>query len=148
MSKPVVGLFGTCGDSKWRDKVIPLLQAAGIEFYNPVVENWTEECMKIEADHAANDQVIMFVITGETTAIASMAESGWLALQAKLRGQNFIAVLEDMNPEPSEALLRINKTRKLLRNHIAALPEEAHDSISICATIEEATQKAISILKK
>ena len=143
----VVGLFGTCADSKWRDKVIPLLEAAGVKYFNPVVENWTEECMKIEAEHAANDQVIMFVITGETTAIASMAESGWLALQAQLRGQNFIVVLDDMNPEPDPSL-RINKTRKLLRTHIAALPDIAHEAIMICDTIEEATKEAIRILKK
>lgn len=144
MTKNVVGLFGTCGNSKWRDIAIPLLEVAGIEYFNPVVEDWNEKCVIIEAEHAANDKVIMLVITGETMAIGSMAESGWIALQAHLRDQKLIVVLDDMNPEPDPSL-RINKIRNLMRGHINALPE--NESIKICATVEEATNLAISIIK-
>lgn len=136
MLKRVVGLFGTCGGSRWReDIVIPILQQRKVEFFNPVVAEWTEEAMKNEADHAATDQVVMMVITDETSAIASMAESGWIALQASLRGQTLIMVLQDFKNDVDG--LRINKTRKLLREHIAALPTEApvelYDDISTAA---------------
>ena len=96
----IIGLFGTCGDSTWRNEIsIPAIEAAGIESFNPVVENWTEDCMEIEAGHAATDKVIMLVITGETSAIGSMAESGWIALQAHLRGQKVFIVIGDMTDD-------------------------------------------------
>ena len=36
-----VFLGGTCNNSKWRDKLIPMLN---IDYFNPVVDDWTEEC--------------------------------------------------------------------------------------------------------
>lgn len=143
--KNVVGLFGTCGDSKWRENhSIPLLEKAGIEFFNPVVPDWTDECAVIEAEHAAQDKVVLMVITGETTAIGSMAESGWIALQNHLRGQTTIFVLADMNPEPDPSL-RINKIRKLMRAHMAKLPKDF--SVVVFNSIVDATNHAISLIK-
>lgn len=75
--KDVVGLFGTCGTSLWRDPVMEELAVAGIEFFNPVVPDWTPECATIEADHLATDKVILFVVTGETEGFGSLAETGW-----------------------------------------------------------------------
>ena len=42
-----VFLGGTCAESKWREKLIPLLKC---EYFNPVVEDWTPECQKIEEE--------------------------------------------------------------------------------------------------
>lgn len=144
MLKNVVGLFGTCGSSKWREEVaIPILDEAGIEYFNPVVADWNYEAMKNEADHAATDKVVLLVITGETTGIASMAESGWIALQSQLRNQNLVMVLEDMPPDDDD--LRINKTRKLIRQHISHLPEDA--PVYLYDTIEAGTHKAVELMK-
>ena len=43
-----VFLGGTCNESTWRDEIIPLLEEAGIDYFNPVVEDWTEDCIEIE----------------------------------------------------------------------------------------------------
>ena len=150
MSEKTVGLFGTCGDSRWREDVaIPLLEKANVSYFNPVVKDWNEEAMKNEAHHAANDQVIMLVITGETTAIASMAESGWVALQCVLTGRSLIVVLEDMPTE--DPALRINKVRNLLRQHISKLPErlisDAASSVKVFDSVEKGTQAAIDALQ-
>ena len=40
-----VFLGGTCAESKWRDNIIPQLKC---EYFNPVVDDWTPECQKIE----------------------------------------------------------------------------------------------------
>ena len=45
MDKTTVFLGGTCNNSTWRDKLIPLLK---IDYFNPVVEDWTEEAQQIE----------------------------------------------------------------------------------------------------
>ncbi|MGL5752690.1 MAG: nucleoside 2-deoxyribosyltransferase domain-containing protein [Paraclostridium sp.] len=38
-----VFLGGTCNDSTWRDKLIPLLEDNGINYFNPVVDDWNKE---------------------------------------------------------------------------------------------------------
>jgi hypothetical protein len=153
MIKSVVGLFGTCGASCWREDVaIPILQSANVEFFNPVVADWNEECMKNEAMHAASDRVVMLVITGETTAIASMAEIGFMIIQAYFRGQNVMIVLEDMpdetEPKKDEKgfAFRPNKTRKLIRQHLEHLPEEVKPSFRLCGSVKEAAEEAAAIL--
>ena len=152
--KPVVGLVGTCGNSKWREDVaIPLLVAAGVEYFNPVVADWNDQAMEREADHGKTDKVILMVITGETTAFASLAESGWLALRALQSGQKVVIVLQDMaegdEPKKDEkgGSFTPNKTRKVLRKHIAALPAEVQQCVCLCDDVSLAAQKAIELLK-
>ena len=43
-----VFLGGTCNESTWRNELIPLLEEKGIEYYNPVVEDWNPECQEEE----------------------------------------------------------------------------------------------------
>ena len=40
-----VFLGGTCNESTWRDKLIAMLE---IDYFNPVVDDWTEECYQEE----------------------------------------------------------------------------------------------------
>jgi hypothetical protein len=40
-----VFLGGTCAESKWREKLIPMLD---IGYFNPVAPDWTEECYQRE----------------------------------------------------------------------------------------------------
>lgn len=78
-----VGLFGTCGGSRWREEYfIPRYDGKGISWYNPQVENWDPSCAEIEAAHLANDAIILFPITNETYAFGSLAETGFSILNA------------------------------------------------------------------
>lgn len=77
-----VGLFGTCGGSKWRDPFMSKYQELDIPFFNPQVDDWTPEMAKEEAKHLAEDTVILFPITGETYATGSLAEVGFSILNA------------------------------------------------------------------
>lgn len=40
-------LGGTCCETTWRDELIPYLEKANIEYFNPVVKDWTPECQAI-----------------------------------------------------------------------------------------------------
>ena len=71
-----VFLGGTCNNSTWRDRLIPLLQQNNIDFFNPVVEDWTPECQsteeyekEFECDHH------LYVITKEMKGVFSIAEA-------------------------------------------------------------------------
>ena len=75
MKKLSVFLGGTCGSSTWRKKLLDKLNK-NIDAFNPVVENWTPECQKIEDQHKAHDDINLFVITPETNSPYSLFEIG------------------------------------------------------------------------
>lgn len=67
-----VFLGGTCNNSTWRDELIPKLK---VDYFNPVVEDWTKECQeneRIEKDYICN--VHLYVITKEMKGVFSIAE--------------------------------------------------------------------------
>lgn len=68
-----VFLGGTCNNSKWREKFIPMLNR-DIEYFNPVVEDWTEEDMKEERIQRAICDICLYVITPSMKGVYSIAE--------------------------------------------------------------------------
>ncbi len=66
-----VFLGGTCNNSTWRDELIPQLE---IGFFNPVVEDWTPECMNEEIRQREECDLCLYVITSEMTGVYSIAE--------------------------------------------------------------------------
>lgn len=66
-----VFLGGTCNESKWREELIPMLN---IDYFNPVVEDWTEECMKEEIRQREECDFCLYVITPRMTGVYSIAE--------------------------------------------------------------------------
>jgi hypothetical protein len=73
-----VFLGGTCNNSTWRDELIPLLT---IDYFNPVVEDWTPELKAIEDEQKRIFcNIHLYVITKEMTGVYSVAEiidSAW-----------------------------------------------------------------------
>lgn len=101
--KLTVGMFGTCGGSKWREPFIVKFNELGIDFFDPQVPNWTPDCAIIEAEHLAEDAIILFPVTGETTGVGSLSEVGFSILNAiRLDNQrDFVIMIE---PDLTEAL--------------------------------------------
>jgi hypothetical protein len=71
---PRVFLGGTCGTSTWRNELIPIIESYGVDYFNPVVENWTEECYQRELDERAKDMVLVYALTNEMEGVYSIAE--------------------------------------------------------------------------
>ena len=84
MSKKKVFLGGTCNESQWRDILIPLLE---IDYFNPVVEDWTEECMAEERRQREECDFCLYVITPLMTGVYSIAE-----------------VIDDSNKRPNKTI--------------------------------------------
>jgi len=55
-----VFLGGTCANSKWREELIPKLN---INYFNPVVKNWTLECQKEELKQREICDFVLYTIT-------------------------------------------------------------------------------------
>lgn len=68
---PKVFLGGTCNGSLWRDFVISKLR---IDYYNPVVEDWTPECQEEEIRQRETCDFCLYVITPKMTGVYSIAE--------------------------------------------------------------------------
>ncbi len=83
MKKIRIFLGGTCAETTWRNELIPLLTKRGIDFFNPVVDDWTPECQAIEEDEKNNKcNCHLYVITKEmmgTYSIAEIIQSAHLA---------------------------------------------------------------------
>jgi len=67
-----VFLGGTCNDSIWRAILKPNLE---IDFFDPVVDDWTLECQEIEIREKQDKcNIHLYVITKEMTGVFSIAE--------------------------------------------------------------------------
>ena len=72
MKKKKAFLGGTCNDSTWRDELIKLLE---IDYFNPVVDDWTEDDYKEELKQRKSCDFCLYVITPKMKGQYSIAES-------------------------------------------------------------------------
>jgi len=85
-----VFLGGICNGSTWRNRIITMLK---IDYFNPVVENWTEECMLEELNQRENSDFCLYTITPKMTGTYSIAE-----------------VTDDSNKRPNKTIFVIMRT--------------------------------------
>jgi len=67
-----VFLGGTCAETTWRDELVRIIQ---VDYFNPVVEDWTPECQaneEIEKRDRCN--IHLYIITKEMMGVFSIAE--------------------------------------------------------------------------
>ena len=67
-------LGGTCNKSDWRNTLIPKLEANNIDYFNPVVEDWTDECKAEEERQKDICDVHLYHLTPKITGVYSIAE--------------------------------------------------------------------------
>src|SRR6056297_2348399 len=66
-----VFLGGTCADSTWRDDLIKKLD---IDYFDPVVDDWTEEVQKEEIKQRETCDFCLYVLTPRMKGVYSIAE--------------------------------------------------------------------------
>lgn len=66
-----VFLGGTCNNSLWRDELIKKLK---INYFNPVVKDWTPECQEEELRQRESCDFCLYVITPRMTGVFAIAE--------------------------------------------------------------------------
>ena len=66
-----VFLFGSCNESAWRYELIKMLE---IEYFNPVVDDWTEEYYQEELRQREICDYCLYVITPRMKGVYSIAE--------------------------------------------------------------------------
>lgn len=83
-NRALVGLFGTCNNSTWREELIKKLDPE-VDYFNPVVDDWNEEAQKIEDEHKQNDSFILITLTPLATGFYTIAEIMQLAYHSPER---------------------------------------------------------------
>jgi len=87
MSDKKVFLGGTCNGSTWRESLIPMLS---VQYFNPVLENWTPECQDEEIKQRQECDFCLYTITPKMTGVYAIAE-----------------VVDDSNKRPEKTVLCI-----------------------------------------
>lgn len=121
-----IGLFGTCDNNRWRDSFMEKYRALGINFFNPMVDDWHPGLVAEEAKHLAEDAIVLFPILGWSYGEGSLSELGFGPLKALRQNQNrsFVFYIETeldprlTDPERCKASLR---GRKLVLGHLKEL---------------------------
>lgn len=128
-SKPTIGLFGTCGSSKWRDPFIAEYEARGMVYFNPLKANWTPDDAVEEAKHLQSDDILLFPVTGETYGSASLAELALAALSAETSDTPRY-VIAYINPKADDSLQSLptsykesNNARAIVLAHLRRMSE-------------------------
>ena len=120
--QPVTEVFlgGSCNPTTWRKEIaIPMFEEHGIRYYNPQVDEWTEELTAIEGKAKEAATVQLFIVDGQTRALASILE----ATEYLCRGRVVVLAVQDIPPGQSilgeevgvEELKDLNRARTYLR---------------------------------
>ena len=83
-----VFLGGTCNESTWRNRMIVHLHDEGMEYFNPVVDDWNEDAQANELREREECDFCLYTITPKMTGTYSIAE-----------------VVDDSNKRPSKTVL-------------------------------------------
>lgn len=142
-----IGLFGTCGGSAWRNTFIEEYEKRGYSYFNPQVDDWNESFAEIEANHLANDKVILFPVTGETYGLGSLSEVGFSILNAiKLddRREFVILIDKDLDPNLNDPAIRKEslRSRALVKAHLKKL---RLSNVYLVDTLDEMLQASLSL---
>lgn len=85
-----VFLGGTCNESTWRNRIAVHLNDEGMEYFNPVVDDWNDEAMANELRERETCDFCLYGITPKMTGTYSIAE-----------------VVDDSNKSPRKTILVI-----------------------------------------
>lgn len=142
-------LGGTAGKSNWRsDIAIPALQSAGISYYDPQlgVNDWTDGHMNAEISAEESASVLLFVLTGESRGVATIAEIAYYIGRKRPIALSILDVSDQAivngHALPSDEVADLNRGRLFLR-----AMAQSH-GIPIAATVQEVVHHAITLVRQ
>lgn len=110
-----VFLGGTCNESAWRDRLIPMLK---VEYFNPVVEDWTPECQQEEI-RQKNEicDIHLYVITPKMKGVFSIAEAIESAMTANKKCVFCILGIDGSDEFDKSQIKSLEATGSMVERH-------------------------------
>lgn len=152
-SSITVGLFGTCGNSKWRDRFMTEYKTKGIDYFNPGAgDDWHPGMIVDENKHLQEDNIILFPVTDETLGLGSLGEIGFSVLNSyrnvnKGSGQYLIAMIDDEcnDKQATDDERRHSvKTRKLVKSKLVDID---HPNVIVVKDLESMKRASIALVE-
>ena len=113
-------LGGTCANTTWRDEFIKEIKNFGIEYFNPVVEDWTPECQLIEEQEKNfKCDTHLYVITKEmmgTYSIAEIINSAWQSVLYGTTVHNIVFAILDEGTWQKHEIKSFDAIMNMVRN--------------------------------
>lgn len=122
----IVGLFGTCDNIRWRDPFMERFEKLGIQYFNPMVDDWHAGLIEEENWMLNNAEIILFPILAESLGSGSLGEIGF-SVQNVIRNINngkrqfLIALIDDDCTDMRKTQVerdRSIKDRKLVKSKL------------------------------
>ena len=100
-----VFLGGTTNETTWREELIDMLT---IDYFNPVVEDWTKECIVNEENAKLRARALLYVINPKQMGNYSIAEMTYSACMEKDKHILYMFQLTDEGEEYNESQIKSN----------------------------------------
>lgn len=148
-----VGLFGTCDNIMWRDEFIIKFTGLGINYFNPMTDNWHDGMIAEENKHLLNDDIILFPVLKESLGIGSLGEIGFSVLNAiRSNPKRIVIVYIDMGCEPlkpydGKSIQQSINARALIRSKLVANQAENIIVVDSLKELMESCLDAIQFLE-
>lgn len=142
--KREVFLGGTCNNSNWRNELIPLLN---IDYFNPVVDDWTEEAQQLEKEKRETCDYVLYVITPKMKGVYSIAES---VQDSNIRPEKtiFCVLTEDEDDKFDDFQIKsLDQVKEMVRSNGAKVFDTLEE-IAEYLNNETTLVESISIWKK
>lgn len=160
--KPVaVALFGTCGESRWREPFVDYCEKSGLDFFNPQLKpgQWKPDAaqhyVQAELHYFEKAPLVVFAITDETLSSISLMEVGFslyhlLVNKAAHKKQELFVFVDDSCNAANTGTQALNesiKTRKMLKKKLKDVCLR-HPQVKLFDSVQallDATQQALRI---
>ena len=137
-----VFLGGTCNGSKWREKLIKMLK---LDYFNPVVDEWTDECIREEIRQREICDYCLYVITPLMTGFYSIAE---VIDDSNKRNDKtiFCFLNEDEDKKFTKEQIRsLNQVGRMVENNAAIWLKDLEEVASYLNGAEKIKKKGLMI---
>jgi len=150
---PTIGLFGTCGASRWREPFVERYTTLGIPFYNPQVAEWTPACAEAENEHFRSDAILLYPVTAETTGFGSLAEVGLAVAEierSNLRGpltaaRELLVYIDPDCTDPKANEIQIRDSRRTRTLVTSKLPAYVGPHIQVCTSLDDMLARSVRL---
>lgn len=107
VSNDKVFLGGTCGDSTWREDIIPALEENHIDYFNPVVDVWDDQAQVEEDEQKENCSIHLYGLSKDQKGAYTFFEIPY----SLIKGKKVIVYIDDIleNSQLKDSIEKIIK---------------------------------------